>query len=88
MAEAQLRLQIESLQAEVANLKVKVNSSLATPMAAKDLSSVSFIPKWAGTEKSLSVNEFFVIIDSTANIGKWNEKYKIQITVLRLTDTK
>jgi hypothetical protein len=86
MAEAQLRLQIESLHAEVANLKVKVNSSVATPMAAKDLSLVSFIPKWAGTKKS-SVNEFFEIIDSTANIGKWNEKDKIQITVLRLTDT-
>jgi hypothetical protein len=37
MAEAQLRLQIESLQAEVANLKLKVNSSVATPTATEDL---------------------------------------------------
>jgi hypothetical protein len=57
MAEAQLRLQIESLQAEEANLELKLNSSVATPTVTKDLSLVSFIPKWAGTEKSLSVND-------------------------------
>jgi hypothetical protein len=58
--EAQLRLQIESLQAEEANLKFKVNSSIATPKVTKDLSLISFIPKLAGTEKSLSVNDFFL----------------------------
>jgi hypothetical protein len=53
--------------------------------AAKDLSLVSFIPKWAGTEKSLSVNEFFEIIDSTANIGKWNEKVDMTTQWLNAT---
>jgi hypothetical protein len=33
------------------------------------------------------VNEFFEIVDSTARVGNWSETDKIQITVLKLTDT-
>jgi hypothetical protein len=54
---------------------------------AKDLSLVSFIPKWAGTEKSVSLNEFFEIVDSSERVGYWSETDKIQITILKLTDT-
>jgi hypothetical protein len=87
MAEAQLVQQIESLKAELVNLKRQLQPNVATPTVAKDLSLVSFIPKWTGTDKSLQVNEFFQTVESTANIGNWSEKDKIQITILRLADT-
>ena len=48
---------VESLQAEVRNLRAQVSSGRST--TAKDLSLVSLIPKWSGTEKSVSVEEFF-----------------------------
>jgi hypothetical protein len=57
MVEAQLKQQIESLQAELSELRMQVCAGRST--VAKDLSLVSFIPKWAGTEKSVSLNEFF-----------------------------
>jgi hypothetical protein len=87
MAEAQLVQQIESLKAEITNLNRQIRPNVATPTVAKYLSLVSFIPKWTGTEKSLHVNEFFETIESTANLGNWSEKDKIQIAVLRLADT-
>jgi len=52
----------------------------------KDLSLVSLIPKWSGTEKSVSVKEFFELVESSAKIGNWSESDKIQITVLKFTE--
>jgi hypothetical protein len=86
MAEAQLKQQLDSLQSELANLRMQVRSSVANPTVSKDLSLVSFIPKWSVTDKSVTVNEFFEIVDSTAKVGNWSEKDKIKISVLRLTD--
>jgi len=47
---------VENLQAEISNLRGQVTS--ARPIAPKDLSLISLIPKWPGAEKSVSVKEF------------------------------
>jgi hypothetical protein len=52
---------VENLQAEVRNLRAHVSSS--KPTTAKDLSLVSLLPKWSGTEKSVSVEEFFESVE-------------------------
>ena len=55
-------------------------------LAAKDLSLVTLVPKWGGTDKSIPLAEFLDSIDGTANIGNWTEADKMQVCVLRLTD--
>jgi hypothetical protein len=83
MAEALLRQQIESLQAQLTSLHTQMNSG--RPTTTKDLSLVSLIPKWAGTDKSMSVYEFFGTVENTAKVGNWGPTDKIQIVVLKLT---
>ena len=83
MAESFQKL-LESLQAEISNLRGQVSSG--SPTALKDLSLISLIPKWSGTEKSVSVKEFFELVESSARIGNWSEFDKIQITVLKIAE--
>ena len=52
----------------------------------KILSLISLIPKWSGTEKSVSVKEFFESVESSALIGNWSQFAKVKITVLKLTE--
>src|SRR5215510_9760964 len=54
--------------------------------ATKDLSLVTLVPKWGGTDKSSPLEEFLDVIDGTAKIGNWTEADKIHVCVLRLTD--
>ena len=39
--------------------------------ATKDLSLVTLVPKWGGTDKSSPLAEFLDVIDGTAKIGNW-----------------
>jgi len=75
---------VENLQAEISNLRAQVSSG--RPTAPKDLSLISLIPKWSGTQKAISVKEFFELVESSAKIGNWSHFDKIQITVLKLTE--
>jgi len=61
---------VENLQVEISNLRVQFSSG--TPTAPKDLSLISLIRKWSGTEKSVSVTEFFESVESSAIIGNWS----------------
>jgi hypothetical protein len=82
MAEGLQKL-VENLQAEISNLRSQVSSG--RPTAPKDLSLISLIPRWSGTEKSVIVREFFELVES-ARIGCWSESDNIQITILKLSD--
>lgn len=55
--------------------------------AAKDMSLISVIPKWGGTDSVVPLAEFFELIEGTARIGSWTEADKIQVCMLRLTDS-
>jgi len=57
MAEAIFFHQIESLQVQLANIQTQIDSG--RPTTTKDLLFVSLIPKWAETDKYMSVYEFF-----------------------------
>ena len=83
MAES-LQKVVEDLQPEINNLQAQVNSR--RPTAQKDLSLISLIPKWSGTENSVRVKEFFESVELVATIGNWSETDKKQITVLKLTE--
>ena len=67
------------LQAELAEKKAELNRlreslSVATPVVHKDLSLVSLVPKWSGSDTSISLEEFFSSIESASRIGKWQER--------------
>jgi hypothetical protein len=84
MVEALLRLQIETLQTQLASLQTQINSG--RPTTTKDLSLVSLIPKWAGTDKSMSVHDTIETVENTAKVGNWGPTDKVQIVVLKLTE--
>ena len=52
----------------------------------KDLSLVSLVPKWSGSETALPIQEFFEILEDSGEIGKWTEADQIQVCALKLTD--
>jgi len=83
MAEGLQKL-VENLQTEINYLRSQVSSG--RPTVPKDLSLISLIPMSSGTEKSVSVKEFFELVESSARIGCWSEFDKIQITILKLSD--
>jgi hypothetical protein len=55
MAEAEAQ-QMASLQAEMRNLQVQVQSR---PSATKDMTLVALVPRWARNHKAFPVNQFF-----------------------------
>ena len=58
----------------------------ARTTATKDLSLVSLITKWAGSDKAVPLHEFFVAIEGSARVGNWSEQDKIQVATLKLAD--
>jgi len=83
MAESLEKL-VENLQAEISNMRAQIRSRM--PTAPKDLALISLIHKWSGTEKSVSVKEFFESGESSAITGNWSDFNRIEITVLKLTE--
>ena len=47
---------------------------------------ISLVPKWSGLESGVPLEEFFDSIESSAQIGRWDEIDKLRIATLRLTD--
>ena len=60
---------------------------LGTPTVHKDLSLVSLIPKWSGSEAETPLEEFLSTIEATARIGKWQEVDKLEVATLILAGT-
>jgi hypothetical protein len=83
-AEEQLKREMSDLHAELRVLREQV--SAGRPTAPKDMSMVSLIPKWGGTEKSVPISEFFDTIEGAAKVGNWSPEDKIQIAILKLMD--
>jgi hypothetical protein len=52
----------------------------------KDFSLSSLIPRFKRKKKSVSVEEFFELVESSAKIGCWSESDKIQVTILKITE--
>jgi hypothetical protein len=50
----------------------------------KDLSLISLIPKWSGSDSTVSLEEFFSSIGSSAKIANWKQTDQFQIAILKL----
>ena len=51
----------------------------------KVLSLVSLIPRWSGSDSTISLEEFFSNIESSAKIGNWKQTGQLQIAILKLS---
>jgi hypothetical protein len=56
----------------------------ATSPAVRDMSVVSLVPNWAGTEKGIPLNEFLKTVERAAWLGNWSDKDRVQVAILRL----
>jgi hypothetical protein len=79
------RWQAELLETKNELQLIKDRMSLETPTVHKDLSLISVVPKWSGTDSTITLDEFFTSIESSARIGNWQENDQLEIEVLRLT---
>jgi hypothetical protein len=74
--------EIEDLREEIAALKLRL-----TETTTKDLSLVTLIKNWTGTSASCGLQEFLNSVDTTADLGNWDEKDKVRVATLKLVDT-
>jgi len=84
MVEAQLRAELAETKAELQRLKEWI--SVVTPTVHKDLSLISLIPKWSGSETGITLEEFLSSIERSSRMGLWQDTDKLKIAILRLSD--
>jgi hypothetical protein len=82
MVEKRLKAELEEAKAEVQRLKESM--TVGTPMLHKDLSLITLVPKWTGSDSVVTLEEFISSIESSARLGRWEEKDEVEIAVLKL----
>jgi hypothetical protein len=84
MAEARLQAELTETKAELQRLRERF--SVGTTTVHKDLSLITLLPKWSGTETAIPLEEFLSSIEGAAQVGMWVDTDKIQVAVLKLSD--
>ena len=79
------RIQAELLESKNEIRRLRERLSTAMPTVHKDLSLISLIPKWSGSDAEVPLEEFFSSIEGSAEIGRWQQSDKIRIGALKLT---
>jgi len=68
MAYAQLQQELEESKSEIQRLRERM--SLGAPTVQKDLSLISLIPRWSGSDSTNSLEEFILTLEVSAHIGR------------------
>jgi hypothetical protein len=84
-SEARLNLELNEAQTEIQRLRDLL--ATAPPTVHKDLSLISLVPKWSGSESAISLEEFFSSIEGSARIGHQAEADCLQVAILKLVDS-
>jgi len=84
MTDATLQAELAESKNEIQKLRERL--SMGTPTVHKDLSLISLVPKLPGLEFAVPLEEFFDSIESSAQIGRWDEIDRLRNATLRLTD--
>jgi len=84
-SESHLKLELSEAQNEIQRLRSQLATAL--PTAHKDLSLISLVPKWSGSESAISLEEFFSSIENSTRIGHWAEADCLQVAVLKLGES-
>ena len=80
--DARLQAQLAETKMELQRLRESISPE--TPTLHKYLSLVTLIPKWLGSDSSVTLEEFLSSVESAARIGKWVDADKREISVLKL----
>jgi hypothetical protein len=75
------RLQADLAQTKLELQQLKERMDIGAVTVHKDL---SLIPKWSGAASTISVEEFFSSIESSAKIANWKQSDQLQTAVLKL----
>ena len=81
------RLQAKLAKSKIEIQKLREHLCMGTPTVYKDLSLISLFPKWSGLESAVPLEEFFDSIESSAQVGRWNEIDRLRIATILLTET-
>ena len=81
MAYVQLQQEPEESKSEIQRLRERM--SLGTTVH-KDLSLISLIPRWSGSDSTNSLEEFISTLEASARIGRWEPKDTVEIAALKL----
>jgi hypothetical protein len=82
MAEAYLKAELQEAK-NVQRLRQRL--SLGPCERWGFLSLISLVPKWSGTDSTVTLEEFFTSIEAYARTGRWTESDQREIAALRLT---
>jgi hypothetical protein len=82
MTYAQMQQGSEKSKLEIQRLREWM--SLGPPTVQKDLSLISLIPKWSGSESANYLEEFISTLETLARIGRKEQKDTVEIAALRL----
>ena len=63
-------------------------STSTTPTVHKDLSLISVIPKWSGSDDTATLEEFLESTEASARIGRWTENDQREVAVLNFLATQ
>jgi hypothetical protein len=85
MQEPSLQAQLAESKAEVARLRDRL--FVGVPTVHKDLSLVSLVPRWTGTESASPLEEFLNSIDSAAELGRWTAQDCVRVATLKIACT-
>ena len=85
MAEA--RLQSELAEAKTEILRLRERLSVGTPTVYKNLSLISLVPKWSGSEAAVPLEEFIGSIEAASRMGRWQDRDNFEIAVLKPKDS-
>ena len=84
MAEAHMRAELAETKAGLQRLKELI--SAGTPTIHKDLSLISLILKWSGSETGIPLEEFLSSMESSGRIVLWQDADKLDIEIFWLSD--
>jgi hypothetical protein len=60
---------------------------VGSPIVHKELSLVTLVTKWSGSDASFTLEEFMSGVESAPKIGQWSDPDKGEIAILKLTDS-
>jgi len=78
-----LQAELEQTRLKLQQLKERMETGAVTVHT--DISLVSLIPKWSGSDSTISLEELSSSIESSVKIANWKQTDQLQIAILKLS---
>jgi len=82
MAEVRLQMELVKTKAEIQRLREHV--SIGAPAVPEDLSLISLVRKWSGSESGIPLEKFISSTRGAASVGLWEDSDRLQVPIVRL----